>query len=570
MENLHLGVLFLLGVGLSGGIMGAWVFQRLRIPQVVGYIVIGFLIGQSGLRLIQNSDIVAFRALNQFALGIIGFLVGGELKAKTMRKHGKQFCMILLGEGLGAFLLVGFCAGAVVYIVASNFAIALAAGIVFGAIASATDPASTMQVLWEYRARGILTTSLIAVVALDDALAMTLYGLGTSVAQILTGGAANIFHELINISVEIFGAVALGMAAGVLLNFIHHRFTQGEKILALAIGTLLLVIGVSISVGMDVILATMAVGVTLTNLAPRKSEELFAVVRNFASPIYVIFFVLVGARLSIGNMPGWLWLIVGLYICGRTAGKILGTVIGAKITDAHPSVKRYGGLGLVAQGGVAVGLSIMASQHLAGIMVDQNLALGDVIIFGVAATTVIAQLIGPPAVKLAIKLSAEAGRNITREDVIDSWTVADVMNHDVIVIKENEPLVKAGQIFMEHDYLVYPVVDRLNNLIGVLSLEGLKDILTDQDSWTWLLASDVMQPVKSKTFSSSKLKDVIGQIHEYGFTQIPVVEKDNGNKPIGILDIARVQKLIDKEVFRRQKPIKRGNSLCVDSEEMAR
>ena len=89
-----------------------------------------------------------------FALGVIGFLVGGELQLDTFRKYGRQFTAILLGEGIASFVLVATAATLIIYLVYPHFYLALAGGLVLGAIASATDPASTIDVLWEYRCIG--------------------------------------------------------------------------------------------------------------------------------------------------------------------------------------------------------------------------------------------------------------------------------------------------------------------------------------------------------------------------------------------------------------------------------
>jgi len=556
-DNINFSILFILGVSIFGGLIGASFFQRLRIPQVVGYIAIGLIVGESGLKLVNHSAVTTLRPFTLFALGIIGFLVGGELKAESFRKYARQFFAILLGEGLGAFLLVGIFTALFIYHIFHNGPAALAAGIVFGAIASATDPASTIDVLWEYRALGVLTTSLTAIVALDDALAMTLYGLGTGAAEILTGGSGSIIAEVGKVALSLFGAVLLGLICALILRLLLQRVHQPERELAFAVGLILLLISVVVYLNIDVILSSMTLGCVLVNMLPRRSKDFFKLIRSFSVPIYVLFFVLAGARLSISQMPGWLWGIVIIYVVGRSAGKMLGAYIGARCTHSPPVVRRYLGLGLFAQGGVAIGLSIMASQHLAQIMLSEDLALGDVIIFAVAATTFIVQLAGPPMVKVAIKLSGEAGRNITREDVIDSWTVADVMETGVVLIQENEPLIKAAQTFMERDYLVYPVVDRHDSIIGVISLESLKDVLVNQDSWTWLVASDIMSPVKDRALATMPLKDVIDQMSELNIDQMPVVKNDNSNTPIGILDRARIQKLIDKEVVRRQRPAKK-------------
>ena len=147
-----MGVLVLVGLAVFGGMLGAVVFQRLHIPQVVGYICIGVLIGQSGFRLIQPEDIVALQPLNLFALGIIGFLVGGEIQISILRQYARQFAAILLGEGILSFLLVGGASFGVLFFVTHDVRTSLAGAVVLGAIASATDPASIIDVLWEYRA----------------------------------------------------------------------------------------------------------------------------------------------------------------------------------------------------------------------------------------------------------------------------------------------------------------------------------------------------------------------------------------------------------------------------------
>ncbi|MCM8534602.1 MAG: cation:proton antiporter, partial [Lentisphaeraceae bacterium] len=93
-----IGVLLILGIGVFGGILGATFFQKLKFPPVAGYITIGLVIGQSGFELISKQNISQFSSLNDFALGVIGFLVGAELKIPTFQKYGKQLTSILFGE----------------------------------------------------------------------------------------------------------------------------------------------------------------------------------------------------------------------------------------------------------------------------------------------------------------------------------------------------------------------------------------------------------------------------------------------------------------------------------------
>jgi Kef-type K+ transport system membrane component KefB len=552
MEGLHPGILVLLGTGVLGGALGAWFFQKIRIPQVVGYIVFGILIGQSGLKLIDVAEIEKFRSFTWFALGIIGFLVGGELKADTFRKYGGQFFSILMWEGMIAFFLVAVSSTAVLWKVTGSFSTALAAGVVFGAIASATDPASTVDVLWEYRAKGILTLCLIAVVALDDALAMTLYGIGTSVSQMLTGQNSSIWVEMKKVGYELGGSILVGAICGgimnLLLRYVHQK---KERLLAISIGLLLVIIGASNTADLDVILVTMTMGLVLVNLAPLRSQELFTLTRSFAGPIYVMFFVLVGARLGLAKMPGWLWLVVILYVIGRNFGKMAGCFIGAKLSGAAPSIRKYGGLGLFAQGGVAIGLSIMASQHLGHIPVTKDLSLGEVIIFGVTATTMIVQLIGPSCVKWSIKLAGEINRNVTEEDIIASLTAAEVMKSDIYPLQLTDNIAHAMERFAKSEDLACPVVDTAGKLTGMLTLSHLRDVFLERDCWSWMLVADVVQYTSDVVYDKTPLAQVLELMEKTGLEQVPVVEQ-NSTRPVGMLDMRMARQRVEQQLLCHQ------------------
>lgn len=551
--DIHLGILMLLGVGVLGGALGAWFFQKIRIPQVVGYIIFGIVIGKSGLNILHGEDIEQLHSFTWFALGIIGFLVGGELKFETFRQYGKQFVQILLWEGLLAFFIVSLATFGMVYAITHSFAASLAAGIVFGAIASATDPASTVEVLWEYRARGVLTTTIIAIVALDDALAMTLYGVGTSCAQMLIGTGGEIMREVARVGIDLGGSVAFGCVSGLImvffLRYVHHK---QERMLAIGVGMLLCVIGLASALELDVILVTMSMGLLLVNMMPHRSEKLLAVVRSFAVPIYVMFFVLVGARLGIRNMPGWVWAIVILYVIGRSAGKMAGCYIGAKLSGASPAVQKYSGLGIFAQGGVAIGLSIMASQHLGNIQITDDFSLGDLIISGVTATTFIVQIIGPALTKLSIRLAGEIDRNITEEDMIERLTVSDVVLREVETLHETDSIGMAVQRFFNGENMALPVVNDQNKLTGMLTLTQLKDILLDSDCWTWMVVADVLVPGVQSVPESTALKEAIQLMEDLGAEQLPVVRSAEDASAAGILDRRHTRKMVEQEMIRIQ------------------
>ncbi|MDD5697651.1 MAG: cation:proton antiporter [Victivallaceae bacterium] len=550
MEALNHNLLFLLGLGVFGGMAGAWFFQKIRVPQVIGYIVIGLIIGQAGFGIISSDVIAELKTFNLFALGIIGFLVGGELKIDTFRKYARQFTAILFGEGLAAFLLVGLAAFLLIRMETHSITAGLAGAVVLGAIASATDPASTIDVLWEYRSKGVMTTAIIAIVALDDALAMTLYGLGSSTAKLVTSHSGSLLLSLGHIGNELIGSLVLGAVVAYLLALFLRWVPQAERGAAIAIGMILLVISVAVFFDMDIILAAMMMGFVLTNVVPRRSKDLFKLMRNFSVPIYVLFFVLVGARLSFAAMPGWLWLIVIAYVVCRSAGKFYGAYLGARITSSPAAIRNYLGLGLFAQGGVAIGLSIMAAERLALIKVTEGMSLGDMIIFVVATTTLIVQILGPAMVKVAIRLSGEGGRDITEEDVRASMKVADVVGN-LVTLSEAASVAEAVQCFTGNDVLIVPVVSREGKITGVLSFEALKDILVDRDNWQWLLVADIMRPMEDCTTADANLEEVYERMFRLKIDQMPVVDLETGEIPQGMLDLRTIRQKVHAELLKR-------------------
>jgi CBS domain-containing protein len=296
----------------------------------------------------------------------------------------------------------------------------------------------------------------------------------------------------------------------------------------------------------------MTLGVVLVNIAPRRSEELFATIRSFAEPIYVIFFVLVGARLNLNAMPAWLWGAVAIYVVGRSLGKIGGAYAGGRLTGAPGSVRRYAGMGLFAQGGIAVGLSIMAANRLDDIAVTDSLLLSDAIVFGVTASTIVLQMVGPPLIKRAGELAGEAGRDVTEEDVIESWRVRDAMNQHVAPITEGTPLSHVFQIFSAEDQVLFPVVDGSGSLKGKISLDELRGVMTSQETWDWVLAADVMAPTDDRVEADATLSEALDRMRERGVEQIPVVESEAVPRVVGVLDQRGMRIRVNEELVKRR------------------
>ncbi len=549
----HLPILLIVGFALFAGGLGARLFQRLRIPQVVGYIVIGLLLGRSGAKFIGVDAIASLRWFNFFALGVIGFMIGGELRIDVFRRYGRQLLAILLAEGLTAFLFVAVLVTGLCWLWTGQWVLSVALGLVLGAIASATAPAATVDVLWEYKTRGPLTTAVFAIVALDDGLALVLYGVAGSLARAMTGaGAANLGGTLAWTAYELFGAVVLGAAAGWGLNALLRLARDHDKALTFILGALTVVIGVATAAKLDLILAAMALGMTLVNLAPRRSRESFQIVERFAAPIYVLFFVIVGARLSVHEMQTWMWVLAGAYVLGRTAGKMLGAYLGARWGRAGQTVRTYLGLCLFSQAGVAIGLAILASTSLPP-------EIGNPVVMIVTATTFLVQIVGPPCVKLAVARAGEVGMNVTREDLIATYTVRDVMNPAPACFAEEDAFGRIMSALAETDAFAYPVVGAKNELCGVITLQDLKGGLGHEGLMNLLVAYDLMQPAVDTVRADLPLNEAITRMAEQDLDFLPVVapapDSDGTKTLVGLLERRAVERRITQEIIRRRESV---------------
>ena len=392
LEGSELTILLMIGISVLAGLAGAKASERVRIPMVVGYIVAGVIFGDSGFKIINASST---KLLTDIALGFIGFGIGSQLKYSTLRRLGSSIISISILEAVGAFLLVGLG----VWLLSGHIYM----GLIFGALASATAPAATVDVLEEYHSRGPLTSSLLAVVGIDDGIAILLFGFGISIAQNLLDGGGSIAAGLIKPLIEISGSIAAGIILGFIFSRISKLMQSKSEMLILSAGMVVTACGIANHLGLSLIMTNMIIGVTICNMTPLRVQRIQDAVQGFSPPIYVLFFVLAGARLNIGLIPK-MGLLGVIYIVLRACGKFGGAYLGASISKAPDVVRKYLGFGLLSQAGVAVGLSLAAADIL---NTPETRELGDLVINVIAATTFIVQIAGPPLTKYAIIKAGE-------------------------------------------------------------------------------------------------------------------------------------------------------------------
>ncbi|MEW6087597.1 MAG: cation:proton antiporter [bacterium] len=518
-SSIHTNVLFLLGLILFAGAIGGKIFQKLKIPQVVGYIIAGIIFGRSGLNIINKNIIEALIPFNYFALGLIGFMIGGELKKEVFQRYGRHLIIILLAEGLAAFIIVFILVGLLGNLVLGGGVYYWALGLLLGAIASATAPAATTDVLWEYKTKGPLTTTILGIVALDDGLALLLFAFASSIAPGMLGTRSSIYSAISKPVYEIVLGILVGIIFGFILIKILRKYAEKEKILVFSLCSILFALGAALIMEIDMLLAAMTMGIVLVNYEPRLSKDVFNLTFGFATPFYILFFFLVGAKFDLQVTSLSVLFIAIIYVLGRTFGKMAGAYLGAKYSDAPATVMKYLPYCLFSQAGVAIGLSILASQIFPG-------QIGDSIIVIITLTTFVVQLLGPPCVKYAVVKAQEDGLNITEDDILRKTTIGQIVDKNPPFINENIQLKEILKIFSNSNYHNYPVVDTDRKLKGVITLDSIRQSYAHAEAGNIILAHDIMEPVISKKiFPDSSLKEAEEIMEKYGIDYLSIADE---------------------------------------------
>ncbi|HOP56843.1 MAG TPA: cation:proton antiporter [Bacillota bacterium] len=397
---MDLTILFYAGIMIATGLLFGKLAKIAHLPNVTGYLIGGLLIGPSLLNIIKESYTESLDLVSMVALGFIAFTIGDEFKVSYFKKVGAKPIIIAIMEASFGVLFV--FAGLILY-----FAItkqlditSIRFSLILSAVAAATDPAATLMVVKQYKAKGSLTDTILGVVALDDSVAVMLFGICVAVANAIgpsTAGASLII-QILNPLKEIFFSLGIGAAMGFLLTYACLWFTGRGNRISLVVTMIFVTIYLADLVNGSTILACMALGAIFANFS-KKYDEVNNLVYFITPPIFIMFFVLSGAELKLSVL-----LVVGVigivYTLMRVFGKFFGAWFGARISKAEPKIANYLGFALLPQAGVAIGLSLVATQILDADMGSQIRAI-------VLAATLVYELSGPVVTKTILRKTGE-------------------------------------------------------------------------------------------------------------------------------------------------------------------
>lgn len=385
-----LDILTKLAITLAIGFVFGKVARALKLPNVSGYLIGGLLISPSLFGLFSNDELNNLAFISEIALSFIAFSIGSEFVLSEMKKYGKKVFVITLAEVLGAVIIVFTV---MYFILRQDFVFS----IVIASMSATTAPAATLLVMRQYRAYGPVTKTLLPVVALDDVFGIIIFGIAMALSKVKLSGEVSVLQMVYLPLREILGSLVLGVIVGLVLSIIARKMNIRDDLQILSLIAVLIGIGLSNLLGFSSLLTNIVIGTTLVNLMPR-ANKVFDSINDLSTPFYLLFFTLAGASLDLSVL-----LTVGkigiIYIFCRGLGKYLGAWIGGKAVKAEKTVQRYLGLGLLPQGGVSIGLSVLVRQQLP----EYAVAITTIIMFSV----LIYETLGPIFGKAAISLAGE-------------------------------------------------------------------------------------------------------------------------------------------------------------------
>lgn len=388
------------GVVLLIGLVFGKLAETINLPNITGYLVGGLLLGPI-THFLTSEELAHMSIISYVALGFIAFQVGNELWLGKLKKSGSKIVVITLVQALFTTLVVS---GLLLMVTEPSIALIL------GAIAAATAPAPIMMLINKHRTKGPLTSTVVPVVGLDDAVGVIIFGvmlsLGITFAR--QGDFSLNFTELVRgplkeIGLSVLFGAAIGFASGFATKTIRKGREQGEKNLNVVIITVFITVGIAMLFDASPILTPMIAGAFVTNQINKETYILEEkTIRFFIPPIMILFFTISGARLSF-SVLSTVGLIGAIYIVGRVIGKVGGSAIGASVVKTDPAIKKYLGLVMLPQSGVAIGLATAAYVAFSDVNQDvgatiQNITLASVLVFA---------LIGPVLAKIAFGKAKE-------------------------------------------------------------------------------------------------------------------------------------------------------------------
>jgi PTS system fructose-specific IIC component len=432
------GPLLILAIVILVGVLLGSVARRFGLPGITGQILAGILMGRAGLDLFDEGGLHSLEPITHVALGLIAVTVGAHLNIQRLRNAGRRLVFMLLTESLitPAVVLLALWG-----LLGQSFEMA----ILLAAVSIATAPATIVAVVKENRAKGVFVKTLIATVALNNMACIVAFEVARVAARYWHGhelGSGFDTDLLTGPAAEVIAAVGIGALVALAMNQFARVAVRSDRVATGAVVALMLTTGLATSLGVSPMLACVVLGLVQTNITKTRSHLVDSVFADFEPAILAIFFTLAGMHLTTDHL-GAAGVVAVVYFTARFGGKLLSADLAMRAAGATDRVRRYLGLALIPQAGVAVGLVIVVQgdpdfEHLAGLF--------SAVVLSVVTVN---EIVGPVLTRFALMRTGEAGRDRLR--LIDFIQEENIVTEFHAVDKEHAIQALVDLMMRTHD-----------------------------------------------------------------------------------------------------------------------
>ncbi len=577
----------LLGAALLAGQLA----RLLHLPSVTAYLLVGLAMGPHTplLKLIERAagqfgysislagnhlseeHLALLEPVGKFAIALVLFNIGCRLPISSFRRIVKRLLPISLGELITTMVLVTgglWLLGALWGDTGLNWQTA----VLFGALALATAPATTVLVLKESRSEGPLTEFTTGLVALNNLASIVVFELLFVVIHATRGGDASIGSigaEYLDLTRNLIAASMLGLLAGLAVSF-FCGIVPATRWLVLLTAVIAPLMAACELLHVPYLLTFLIMGITVASTSDL-ADEICETLDRLTGLLCVVFFVIHGAAMDLGKL--WAAGAVGVaYIAVRCAGKYFGVYFTA---DAHrdgPHVKRWLGSALLSQAGAAIALSAIAA--------DRDKALGEQLQHIILGTVVFFEIVGPILVRTAVLRAGEVpvataifhsasspveqfrsmkfrilqsfGINPLNGNSADQLDVNRVTSRNVKPLLANTPFDQV-LVHIEHSHdNTYPVVTDANLLIGVLRYPDVRDVIFEPALYTLVTAEDLAVPAKKVLKQDDTVDEAWRLLKDGRDDCIPVVTTEPPHHYVGVVRRRGLLRLLSHDVIRER------------------
>ncbi|MBI9042861.1 MAG: cation:proton antiporter [Anaerolineaceae bacterium] len=389
-------------------------FTKFNLPMISGFLFTGVIVGPYVFNFIPETSFESLRFIDEISLGIIAFSAGNELYIKELRDRMKSISWITIGLVIFTFPITAISILVLADYVPfmQNFQIEgqIAIALLGGSILVARSPSSAIAIVNELRAKGSFTKTVLGVTVIMDVVVIVLFGINASIADALL---TNLPFNLGFISLlvfEIILSVGIGFLVNKIIQFLLstsvHQTIKIFSVLILGYSVFLLsgfIREIShnylpFEILIEPLLICMIAGFMISSFSNYR-DDFSRILHKVGPPIYVLFFTLTGATLTLDILVQTWPIALALFVV-RLFGIFLGSLSGGAIARDPKEYNRLGWMAYVTQAGVGLGLAKEVAAEFP--------LWGDSFATIIISVIVLNQIVGPPLFKYVIKRVGEA------------------------------------------------------------------------------------------------------------------------------------------------------------------